>query len=370
MRVFFLFNLFFVVLFLGCKKNTPTAEQLKTYKEVKHRFPNKVTKKENVTGLGLNIPFHYVIENVNARFREELRTNTTPSKIFGLGSNLTTFNGFDGSVYLIENSQADAFSMDKIFKKHSSRIKSIEYQDAESIVFRDRYMVYKTVFYRYIAKERVHIIFESTNVMQGNDIFNTDGTNPSLLSQGVYDLQVAKTLFKERAQVKLDTVSWKSFKNDLTRNQLQTYKNVASQIATVADTISLDCDIERPYEDIVPYIGMIKVQEKSPLLTIFNTTSSDKEISRLLSKEAEIIDYYTARDYGTLLVKKDKKNVVIALSPIYLSAPSDYVYVSLSLYTNKRGEQVLIYVFPQNEAMAYFYSKFFTSIKNINVGND
>ncbi|PVW11718.1 hypothetical protein [Marixanthomonas spongiae] len=368
MKYVSLFCLFVVLLFLGCKRNTPTAEQLKIYKEATHKFPNTVTKKERATGLELNIPFHYNIENVNAQFKEELRTVTTPSKIFKLGSNLTTFNSFDGSIYLIENSQVDAVSMGKILKKYSSQIKCVEYQDAESIIFRDQYMVYTTVFYRYFEEEKIHLIFESTNVSQGNGVYIGEKGDSPLLSRAMYDLQVAKTLVEERAQVKLDTVSWKTFKNNLTGNQHQAYKDVASQIVKVADTIALNTADESPYGKIIPYVGMIKIQGKSPLLKIFNTTSSGKETTKLLSKEIEAINYYTTREYEILLLNRDKNALVLALEPIYFSAQSDYVHVSINLYTNKKGEQFLLYVFPKDEALAYFYSKFLATIQNMGEG--
>ncbi|SIS73262.1 hypothetical protein SAMN05421766_103686 [Zobellia uliginosa] len=364
MKSFSLSCLFLVLTLVGCKKTVPVDEYSKLYKEATHKFPNTVTKKEHATGLELNIPFHYNIENVTAQFKEELRTNITPSEIFKLESNLTNFNGFGGRVYLIENSQADVVSMDKILKKYSSQIKHIVYQDAESIIFYDRYMVYTTVFFHYIEKERVHIIFESTNVSQGNSVYIDEKGDSPLLSQAMYDLQVAKTLVEERPKIKLDTVSWKTFKNNLTGKQRQAYKDVASQIIKVADTIALNTADESPYGEILPYVGIIKVQDKSPLLTIFNTTSSEKEITRLLSKEIEAIDHYTTREYKVLLLNRDKNALVLALEPIYLTAQSDYVHVSINLYTNKKGEQFLLYVFPEDEAMAYFYSKFLATIKN------
>lgn len=101
------------------------------------------------------------------------------------------------------------------------------------------------------------------------------------------------------------------------------------------------------------------------MLTIFNTTNSEKEITRLLSKEAEIIDYYTIREYKGLLLNRDKNALVLALEPVCcLSAENDYVHVSINLYANKKGEQFLLYVFPEDEAMAYFYSKFLATIQN------
>ncbi|WP_299008722.1 hypothetical protein [uncultured Tenacibaculum sp.] len=359
--------LFLVLTLVGCKKTIPVDEYSKLYKEATHKFPNTVTKKECATGLGLNIPFHYHydIENVKTRFKKELKTNNRLSRILKLKSKLVTFNGFGGRVYLIENSQADVVSMDKILKKYSSQIKHIVYQDAESIIFYDRYMVYITVFFHYIEKERVHVIFESTNALEGNSVYIGEKGDSSLLSRALYDLHVAKTLVEERTQVKLDTVSWKTFKNNLTGSERQAYKDVASQIVKVTDTIPLNTVDVSPYGEILPYVGMIKVQEKSPLLTIFNATSSEKEITRLLSKEAEIIDYYTIREYKVLLLNRDKNALVLALEPVCcLSAENDYVHVSINLYTNKKGEQFLLYVFPEDEAMAYFYSKFLATIQN------
>lgn len=257
--------LFLVLTLVGCKKTIPVDEYSKLYKEATHKFPNTVTKKERATGLGLNIPFHYHydIENVKTRFKKELKTNNRLSRILKLKSKLVTFNGFGGRVYLIENSQADVVSMDKILKKYSSQIKHIVYQDAESIIFYDRYMVYTTVLFHYIEKERVHVIFESTNALEGNSVYIGEKGDSSLLSRALYDLHVAKTLVEERTQVKLDTVSWKTFKNNLKGSERQAYKDVASQIVKVTDTIPLNTVDVSPYGEILPYVGMIKVQEKA-----------------------------------------------------------------------------------------------------------
>lgn len=347
--IYFIIDSLIIVSCEGDKKDTLHLDSI----DVKAQAPFVMTYQESLTGVTLNIPFHYTLQQ---RMDGDISTYSIYSYFSPemIGS-LSIYQGaqFSGAdkVVVESNSSGNIKYQDnnhKVYQVGNSR-ENLHLTYHKYIQESDVYIIYNSNRDREIPKSTGHVSKESQRQLNLN--------NPI-----INDLRLVKGLTLNRDNARDFVAPWVKYKKELAPEDAELFASTILKIQE--EVIDLDVDNSKKIviDKLFPAVMTVAVDDNDDALRIFTEDLANNELWNYLKRvDKEAIANYESH-YEADTVYKDDKNVIVSFEG--KNKYPQHIYLSVSKLSI--GSRTILMSIPcTTQPMAYFYLSYFNHIQEV-----